>query len=206
MSPETVPAVISGRLVQQFVAATSEEVGAEKLALVLAGVDLMPSSIEPERLRRMEGQEAVELYARLQRALRMYYGRGARGILLRIGRGLWQKMVEQASLLEKAELQIARRLPVPARRRRVLEFVAEHLRDPGGSSSVHLLDVDLLLVDRSGAAACGQTDDEPICYVTLGMIQGALYWAAGREADVEEVACKATGAPACEFKIKLGGD
>jgi predicted hydrocarbon binding protein len=38
------------------------------------------------------------------------------------------------------------------------------------------------------------------------MIQGALIWATGREADVEEVACKATGAPACEFKIKLGGD
>jgi len=206
VGPETLSPVISSRLVQQFVAATVEEVGVEKLALVLADVNLSPSAIEPENLGGMDNRAAAELYARLQQALRMYYGRGARGILLRIGRGLWQRMVAQASLREKAELQIVRRLPVPARRRRVLEFVAERLRDPGGSSSVHLLDVDLLLVDRSGAAACGQADDEPICYVTLGIIQGALFWAVGREVDVEEVACKATGAPACEFKIKFGGD
>jgi len=203
VSPETVSPVISSRLVQQFVTATTEEVGAEKLTLVLADENLSSSVLAQENLRLLDGRAAAELYARLQHALWLYYGRGARGILLRIGRGLWQKMVEQASLLEKVEMQIVRRLPVPARRRRVLEFVAERLRDPGGSSSVHLLDVDLLLVDRSGAATCGQADDEPICYVTLGMIQGSLFWATGREADVEEVACKATGAPACEFKVSI---
>jgi predicted hydrocarbon binding protein len=203
VSHEIVSPVISSRFVQQFVAATTEEVGAEKLTLVLADENLSSSVLAQENLRRLDGRAAAELYARLQHALWLFYGRGARGILLRIGRGLWQKMVEQASLLEKAEMQIVRRLPVPARRRRVLEFVAERLRDPGGSSSVHLLDVDLLLVDRSGAATCGQADDEPICYVTLGMIQGALFWATGREADVEEVACKVTGAPACEFKVSI---
>jgi predicted hydrocarbon binding protein len=203
VSHEIVSPVISSRFVQQFVAATTEEVGAEKLTLVLADENLSSSVLARENLGRLDGRAAAELYARLQHALWLFYGRGARGILLRIGRGLWQKMVEQASLLEKAEMQIVRRLPVPARRRRVLEFVAERLRDPGGSSSVHLLDVDLLLVDRSGAATCGQADDEPICYVTLGMIQGALFWATGREADVEEVACKVTGAPACEFKVSI---
>jgi len=205
VSPETLSPVISSRLVGQFVAATAEEVGAEKLALVLADVNLSSSAIELENLSQMDGRAAADLYARLQKALRTYYGRGARGILLRIGRRLWQKMAAQASLREKAELQIVRRLPVPARRRRVLEFVAEHLCDASGSASVYLLDVDLLLVDRSGAATCGQSDGEPICYVTLGMIQGALFWAVGREVDVEEVACKATGAPACEFKVKSGG-
>ena len=203
MSPETASPVISSRLVQQFVAATTEEVGAEKLTLALADENLSSSVLAQENLGRLDGRAAAELYAMLLHALWLYYGRGARGILLRLGRGLWQKMVEQASLREKAELLIVRRLPVPARRRRVLEFVAERLRDPGGSSSVHLLDVDLLLVDRSSAATCGQADDEPICYVTLGMIQGALFWATGREADVEEVACKATGAPACEFKVSI---
>jgi predicted hydrocarbon binding protein len=51
-----------------------------------------------------------------------------------------------------------------------------------------------MLVDHSAAAAGGQSSDEPICYVTLGIIQGALFWAIGQEAHVEEVACKATGA------------
>ena len=78
------------------------------------------------------------------------------------------------------------------------------LREGGGAASVHTLDLDLLLVDHSAAATLNQTSAEPICFVTLGLIQGALFWAAGQEADMEEIACKAAGAPACEFKIKPG--
>ncbi|HEY5270222.1 MAG TPA: 4-vinyl reductase [Anaerolineales bacterium] len=107
--------------------------------------------------------------------------------------------------LDKTELVVVHRLPVPARRRCVLDLVAGRFRDSGGAASVHTLDLDLMLVDHSAAAACGQSSDEPICYVTLGIIQGALFWAIGQEADVEEVGCKATGAQACEFKVKLGG-
>ena len=114
-------------------------------------------------------------------------------------------MLAQANLLEKAQLEIVRRLPVPARRRRMLELVAESLREAGGAASVHTLDLDLLLVDHSCAATLNQTSTEPICFVTLGLIQAALFWASGQEADMEEIACKAAGAPACEFKIKLGG-
>jgi predicted hydrocarbon binding protein len=79
------------------------------------------------------------------------------------------------------------------------------LREAGGAVSVHTLDLDLLLVDHSAAATLNQTSPEPICFVTLGLIQAALFWATGQEADMEEIACKAAGAPACEFKIKLGG-
>jgi predicted hydrocarbon binding protein len=66
------------------------------------------------------------------------------------------------------------------------------------------LDLDLLLVDRSAAATLGQTNVEPICFVTLGLIDRAFYWATGQEVDIEEITCKAAGAPACEFRIKLG--
>jgi predicted hydrocarbon binding protein len=145
------------------------------------------------------------LYASTQQALRLYYGRGARGILLRIGEGMWARMMAQANLFEKAQLEIVRRLPVPARRRRMLELLADVLREAGGAVSVHTLDLDLLLVDHSAAATLNQTSPEPICFVTLGLIQAALFWATGQEADMEEIACKAAGAPACEFKIKLGG-
>jgi predicted hydrocarbon binding protein len=206
VSSETASPVISNRLLAQFVAAATQEVGADKLPLVLALVNLSPTVIEKESISRLDGRGAAEIYACLQQALRMFYGRGVRGILLRIGHNIWEQMVAQATFREKTELEIARRLPVPARRRRMLENVAERLREGGGGVSVHLMDMDLLLVDRSGASTCGQAAEEPICYVTLGLIQGALYWATGQEADVEEVTCRAMGAPACEFKIKLGGD
>jgi predicted hydrocarbon binding protein len=66
--------------------------------------------------------------------------------------------------------------------------------------------MDLLLADHSSASTCAQTSQAPICFVTLGIIQGALAWATRQEADVEEIACKAAGAPTCQFRLKQGGN
>jgi predicted hydrocarbon binding protein len=196
--------MFSNRLVRFFIDSATREVGADKLPTILAENHLSPLIIEKAHLGHLDGTDAAVLYALLQQALRLFYGRGARGILLRIGEGMWDRMMAQANLLEKAELEIVRRLPVPARRRRMVELVADTLQEGGGAASVHTLDLDLLLVDHSAAATFNQTSTEPVCFVTLGLIQGALFWATGQEADMEEIACKAVGASACEFKIKLG--
>jgi predicted hydrocarbon binding protein len=190
-------------VVQFFVDASIQEVGLEKFPAILAECGLDRTVIEKDSLTGMDPVRAAETYAALQQALRSFYGRGARGLLQRVGRGIWERMAAPTSFREKAEFEIARRLPVPARRRRALDLVAERLREGGGMLTVHTLDLDLLLVDHTGAACCGQRSAEPICYVTLGLIDGAFYWAAGHEVDVEEIACKATGAVACEFKVKL---
>ncbi len=201
------PVMLSNRLFRFFVDSATQEVGADNFPSILAEdhlSPLMPAMTDKTQLARLDGAETAVLYASLQQALRQYYGRGARGILLRIGEGMWGRMMAQANLLEKAELEIVRRLPVPARRRRILELLADTLRESGGAASLHTLDMDLLLVDHSSAATLNQVSVEPICFVTLGLIQGALFWATGQEADMEEIACKAAGAPVCEFKIKLG--
>jgi predicted hydrocarbon binding protein len=197
--------MLSNHLAQLFADAATQEVGAEKLPSILAGSQLSPSVLEKDALAGLDGMEVAKVYASFQQALRLFYGRGARGILLRIGQGMWDRMTVRTNFREKAELEIARRFPVPARRRRMLDLVAGYLREGGGATSVHRLDLDLLLVDHSAAATVGQSSAEPICFVTLGLIQGAFFWATGQEADIEEIACKAAGAPACEFKVKLGG-
>ena len=204
MSPDTGLPILSNRLAQVFADAVTQEVGAEKIPSILAGSQLLPSALEKDALAGLDGMELAKVYASFQQVLRLSYGRGARGILLRIGQGMWDRMTDQSNFREKAELEIARRFPVPARRRRMVELVADTLQEGGGAASVHTLDLDLLLVDHSAAATLNQTSAEPICFVTLGLIQGALFWAAGQEADMEEIACKAAGAPACEFKIRLG--
>jgi predicted hydrocarbon binding protein len=197
--------MLSSRLAQLFVESTIQEVGADKLSAILADDHLSPSILARTPHGKLDGAEAARLYASIQHALRLFYGRGAHGILMRIGANMWTGMASQVAFLEKAELEIARRLPVPARRRRMLNLVAGYLREGGGAASVHTLDLDLLLVDQSAAATTGQTSAEPICFVTLGLIQGALLWATGHEVDLEEITCKAAGAPACEFKVKFGG-
>ena len=205
MNPEMTAPVVSPRLVRRFVDSVSAEVGVEKLSPILSAVELSPQDISYDMLTRLDGAALARVYAAFQQSLRLYYGHGARGILLRVGRNMWERITMQANLLEKAELEIARRLPVPARRRRVLDLVAGQLREGGGAASIHTLDLDLLLADHSAAATVGQSAEEPICFVTLGLIEGALSWATGQDADVEEISCKATGASACEFRIKLGG-
>jgi predicted hydrocarbon binding protein len=196
--------LLSNRMIKMFVAAAHEEAGADKLPQVLEKANLSPAVMEPASIARLSGSGAAEIYASLQRSLRLYYGRGARGLLLRIGRNMWARLVSDANFREKAELEIIRRLPVPARRKRVFDFVAEQYRTGGGSTVVHLLDTELLFVDRSGAATCGQESTEPICFVTHGILVAALYWATNQDADIEEISCKAMGAEACEFKFKPG--
>lgn len=203
MSSKAAPPVISTRMAQYLAEAAIQEVGLNKMPSVLAMVHLTTAGLEKDAIAKLSATEAARLYASIQQALRLFYGRGARGVLTRMGRLIWEQMTTQATFREKAELEVARWLPVPARRRRVLDLVAERLREGGGDTSVHTLDLDLLLVDRSGAATVNQEAAEPICTVTMGMIREALFWATGQEVDVEEIACKAAGAPACEFKILL---
>lgn len=205
MTAEGVARILSANLLAHFVEVLRQEVGADKWPLILAGVNLSPAMFEPENLSFLDGTGAADLFARAQQALRLFYGRGARGILIRVGFGLWERLNSSASFVERTELRVLRSLPAPARPRRALEVLAGRLREGGGTISVHSLDMDLLLADFSSPTTLGQAEQTPICYVTLGLIQGALVWATGREMDVEEVSCRAMGQPACEFKIKVGG-
>jgi predicted hydrocarbon binding protein len=90
------------------------------------------------------------------------------------------------------------------KRKPVLDLLAGILGASRGDITVHTLDLDLLLVDQTSPTTLGQQDDSPICFVTLGMIRECLYWATGEELDIEERACRATGAHQCEFKITIG--
>jgi predicted hydrocarbon binding protein len=192
--------VISRRLMKAFVTAVRAEIDIQTLPAVLAG-----SGITCGDMEALETGLLDELYARFQRALRLFYGREARGMLVRIGRGVWDRWVGEARLKEKTDLEITRWLPVPARRRRVLNLVAARLLDEEGGASVHTLDINFHLVDRVGAATIGQKEEHPICFITLGLIQQALLWATGKEADVKEISCRAIGSPVCEFKVSFGG-
>jgi len=204
VTSETATPVISTRMAQYLAEAAVQEVGRDKLPAALARVSLAMPALEHESIAGLSSTEVARLYASIQQGLRLFYGRGARGILTRMGRLQWEQFMAQATFREKAELEIARRLPVPARRRRVLDLVADRLREGGGVASVHTLDLDLLLVDRSGASTVNQEATESICWATIGMIREAMFWATGQEVDVDEIACKAAGAPACEFKIISG--
>jgi len=192
---------LSSRFLNQFIETIASELGQENLSIVLEKAGLPVDWSDPA----VNGTSAAGAYAGLQKAMRTYYGRGARGILIRVGSNLWKRLLENASLAEKAQSKIIFGLPVNARRKAALELLAKMLSDHRDDVTLHTLDLDLLLADKASPGTMGQNESEHICYVTLGLIRECLHWATGQEHDIEEISCRANGGDACEFKITTGG-
>jgi predicted hydrocarbon binding protein len=188
-----------------FLEVLTAEVGHDALVVILEKADLPADLVEPQAVSRYTSQSAAETYARVQKAMRVYYGRGARGILVRIGRLLWARLLESASISDRTRAQFIRTLPPVMRCKAALELLAHFMREKPACATVQSLDMDLMLVDHATATITGQTEASPVCYVTLGLIQENLFWATARDHDIDEVSCRAAGRDDCEFKIVLAG-
>ena len=197
--------IFSARIMQRFVETLSSEVGIETLSAALLNAGLPNEWANSAHFAGLDDERAAQAYARLQSALRTYYGRGARGILLRIGSKLWEHLLDDAPLAVKAQAALIRGLPKSMRRKPALELLARILSTTAGNITVHTLDLDLLLVDQSSPTTLNQSDDAPVCFVTFGLIRECLYWADGQVYDIEERTCHAMGARQCEFKVTIGG-
>ena len=194
----------SPRLLRGFVQTVSAELGADGLPSVLDKAGLPSHLADPAAVVRFDASAAAQAYADTQRALRLYFGRGARGILLRVGTQFWKRILDDAPLSMKPQITMARTLATAARPQPALDLLAKLLSAKTGDVTVHTLDLDLLLVDHASPATFEQQDNEPICWATLSLTRACLHWTTGREFDVVERACRAMGAPACEFHIKTG--
>jgi predicted hydrocarbon binding protein len=194
----------SNRILRRFVETVAVELGKDQLNGILALSKLPPEWASPETFLKMDSTESAKTYATLQAALRTYYGRGARGVLLRVGQRLWNFLLDDAALGGKAQAALIKRLPITSRRKSILELLARLVGNQPGDIVVHNQDLDLLLVDHASPTAENQHDSTPICFVTQGLIRESLFWATGQGFDVEETSCKATGKEVCEFKIMAG--
>lgn len=194
----------SSRILRRFVESVAVELGGDQFNAMLALSKLPPEWAAPQTFRKTSPTESAETYASLQAAMRTYYGRGARGVLLRVGQRLWNFLLEDAALGGKTQAALVKRLPRATRHKSVLELLARLLATRSGEITVHSLDLDLLLVDHTSPATQGQSDSHPICFITQGLIRESLFWAMGQRFDVEETSCKAMGQDTCEFKITGG--
>jgi predicted hydrocarbon binding protein len=196
---------LSSHFLHRFVKTIASELEQENLSIVLEKAGLPSDWSDPARWGSLDGKAVAEAYASLQKGMRTYYGRGARGILIRVGSNLWKHLLDAAPVALKAQSKILFGLPVNARRKSALELLARLLADQRGDVTVHTLDLDLLLVDKASPGTLGQSESERICFVTLGLLRECLFWATGQEHDIEEISCRANGDEACEFKITIGG-
>ena len=196
----------SSRILRRFVETVAVELGADQFQVMLGLSKLPPEWAKPQTFQKMDMTKSAETYATLQAAMRTYYGRGARGVLLRVGQRMWSLLLEDAALGGKAQAMLIKRLPLSRRRKSILELLGRMIGAGPDDITVHTLDLDLLVVDHVSPAAQGQRATRPICFVTQGLIRESLLWATGQNLDVEETSCKAVGqdANACEFKVVTG--
>lgn len=194
----------SNRILRRFVETVAVELGMDQFIAMLALAKLPAEWSKPETFAKSDPTESAKTYSALQAAMRVYYGRGARGVLLRVGQRLWNHILEDAALGGKAQAAVIKRLPMTARRKSALELLGRFIGNQPGDITVHTLDLDLLLVDHASSTADGQSESRPVCFVTQGLIRESLFWATGQGYDVEETACKAQGHHDCEFKITSG--
>jgi len=194
----------SNRVLSRFVETVGQELGSDQFTAMLSLSQLPAEWAKPETFAKTDPVDAAKTYASLQVAMRTYYGRGARGVLARVGQRLWNHLLEDAALGGKAQAAVVKRLPLSARRKPTLELLAKFLGQRSGDITVHTLDFDLLLADHTSPNTDGQSASAPICYVTQGLIREALFWATDQNYDVEETSCKAMGEEACEFTITSG--
>lgn len=191
------------RILRRFAETVNLELGTEQFAAML-GLSKLPAEwSKPDTFLSQNPVESAKAYAALQDAMRTYFGRGARGVLLRVGGRLWNHLLEDATFAVRAQASVVRRLPLSTRHKPTLDMLIKLLGAQSDEMTVHTLDLDLLLVDRASPTATDRREAAPICFVTQGLIHESLSWSTGRGYDVEETSCKAMGHHSCEFKITL---
>jgi len=194
----------SPRLLRIFVQTLSAELGADNYSAVLDKAGITLPNLDPKAGATIPASAASQAYADLQKAIRTYYGRGARGILLRVGAHLWTRLLDEAPFLIRPQISLTRGLATKEQPKPALDLLARMYSTHSGDLTVHTLDRDLMLVDHPSPTTLGQQDNEPICWATLGMARESLLWATGREFDVSETSCRAFGGSQCQFQIKIG--
>src|SRR4030095_3552528 len=103
--------------------------------------ELPPEWAKPQAFVKTDPSESAKTYAALQAAMRTYYGRGARGVLLRVGQRMWNFLLDDAALGGKAQAALVKRLPIVTRRRKsILELLAHLIGTQANDITVHTLD------------------------------------------------------------------
>lgn len=194
----------SNRILRRFGETVALELGADQFIAMLSLSGLPAEWSQPEVFLKMNPDEAAHTYAVLQAAMRTYFGRGARGVLLRVGQRLWNHLLSDSALGGKAQAAVIKRLPLATRRKPILEMLTKFISAQPGDITLHTLDLDMLLVDHASPSTHDQHEASPICFVTQGLVRESLFWATAQNYDVVETACKAKGDHNCEFKITGG--
>lgn len=202
----TTDLVLVNALMRQALVAVEEVMGKNGLVAVLRASNLAQyiDNLPPNDLN--PAVSAAD-YSRLNEAIETFYGRGARGILQRIGKASFEYgLREQSALLGLAGIAM-KVLPPKQRIQLVLNNMAGALKKISGRDQidVEVTDGQIAYVARTCSVCYGRKSAKPVCHLYQGSIAEAVRWAAGQAYQVRETDCIACGADYCRFEVVEAG-
>jgi bacteriochlorophyll 4-vinyl reductase len=144
-----------------------------------------------------------EDYATVVKAVEDFYGaRAAKASLIRVGRATFQyALKEHPATIGLAGLAL-KLMPLNMQTKTVLGNVANGMtKDLNEPAHVEEQADHFLFVKEACGACQGRKADKPVCFTTNGALLESLKWATGKNFDVTETICRATGGVTCTFRI-----
>lgn len=189
--------------------AAEEVVGHQGLSVVLreAGLPQLINNYPPNELK-LSGMLSYGDYANLSSGLLTFYGRAGKSMVLRIGRISAKHGIEQQGALFGLGAVIASKiLPIPAQLKIGLDTIQNGFKKLAASvgQELHLRVEDRgekwAYVAPECAMCAGKQADGHICWLFNGTLTESLHWQTGKDFEIQEVECRALGAPACVWEV-----
>jgi predicted hydrocarbon binding protein len=185
--------------------AAEEVIGRPGLAAILRQIGLahLIDNYPPELLQ-VTGNLKYGDYANLNCGLLEFFGRAGKSMTMRVGRISARHGIEQQSELFGLAVLIASKiLPLPTQIRKGLESMQNGYRRlmPQVRLSLEDRGDKIAYLTETCSLCAGKEANGPVCWTFGGVLQALLSWQTGRELEIEEVQCRAQGAPACVWEI-----
>ena len=195
-------AVIVNALVRQALVSAQEVMGENGLNAVLRSVGLArfignfpPNDTNP-------GIKTVE-YAKFNEAIEVFYGRGGKGMLRRIGKASFQYGVHEQGALMGVAGAALKLMPHKQRIKFVLGAMVNALKKTNDQVDAWVEEEDnkIAYCESTCAICLGRHSSDPVCHLYVGSVGEAVRWATDQEYEIIETHCIAKGDKYCRFEI-----
>lgn len=155
--------------------------------------------------KNLELQVKFSEYGAVEQAVEDFYGpRGARAMLLRVGRATFNYGIKEQSAVLGLAGQALKVMPLPtsAKMKLLLEQMVAAVNKTVNQPAVLEEDADSFSWVVSHCMCMYRPQHQSAaCFVTLGGLSEATRWLTDKQFPVQEVSCLNLGAEACRFRI-----
>lgn len=182
-----------------------EVMGANGLKAVLNGAKV-PQYINNYPPNNLEYGVTFGEYGRIEQAIEDFYGpRGARGMLLRVGRATFQYGLKEQSAVLGLAGQALKNMPFLSMQAKMKLLLQQMVgaANKTVNQPTHLQEdaENFYLVMDQCMCQYRPRHPQPCCLVTVGTFTEAMKWLTDKPFDVREITCLNNGAEACRYRI-----